>query len=130
MAAVLRRTTRNDQGETLNRTRVFGRLVLTTGSQLAEAPWLDGCRVTHHDGAWTAHGWAIRPRPTAGRTLVVAWRGRHVGPFPPRRLRGWGPFAMRHDGLAHWSPARIAWRRPTPTPRTATTGAYADTEET
>lgn len=60
-----------------NKTRVFGRLVLTTGKQGAGAPVIDGC-TTHAIDGWSATGWCIRLRRTPGRALVVAWKGYSV----------------------------------------------------
>ncbi len=96
----------------MNRAHVLGHLVVTTTRLAAEHPLLDPCTTHHHDGAWHAQGWCVRPRPTPGRALVVAWIGTRPAPLPPARLRGWGPFAMRHGGWGHWHPSRIRWRRP------------------
>lgn len=106
----------------MNRTYVFGRLVLTTTIQAGEAPILDSVRTWHPE--WDAFGWAIKVRPSEGRALVVASRRRFMGPTPPWRLRDWGPFAMRHGGIGHWLPRRIQWRRPDPVRSTAV-GTYA-----
>jgi hypothetical protein len=99
---------------------VIGPLVVTTTRQMAEAPILDSVRTWNEE--WDAFGWALKVRPTEGTALVVASRRRFMGPHPPRALRNWGPFAMRHGGWAHWHPRRIQRRRPTPR---VVEGAYA-----
>lgn len=72
-----------------NPTRVFGRLVLSTGKQAAGHPVIDGCMIRSVDG-WTAAGWAIRWRRGPGRALVVGWRD-----WPGYRERAVTTFARR-----------------------------------
>lgn len=89
-----------------------GRLAVLPVLSSAEAPLVDSAvsgEVTD-DGVtlWTARGWNICPLPRAGTYgLFIGSTARQITPGPPWRLRRWGPFAMRHGGLAHWHPRRI-----------------------
>jgi hypothetical protein len=56
-----------------NATRVYGRLVLTTGNQGAGAPIIDSCHITAVDG-WHCAGWAIRLKRTHGRAFIIGWK--------------------------------------------------------
>jgi hypothetical protein len=77
----------------------FGRLILTTVRQGGGAPVIDGCSTATEDGRRGA-GVAIKPSPTVGMALVIAWIGGQPVPRPatwrlvPKRLtRSRGPLA-------------------------------------
>lgn len=68
--------------------RRFGRLIISTTDQAAEAPIFDGCGI--HDADKRSYGgWAIRPQRTAGRALVIGWRGAMVPWSMSTRMRIW-----------------------------------------
>jgi hypothetical protein len=91
--------------------RVYGRLVITTCRQPAEAPWIDQATVDLEDGR-TAGGYALFPRRPGG-AFVVAWIGH----------RARNPRPLAHPVHSVRSLAARLRRRPSE-PMTA--GGYAD----